>query len=154
MIIEFFNQPYGLIAIGIVLIILDMFVLGWSTLFFSFFGGGCLVVAGLTYLEWEHVTTPTQKLLWISVIAFILGVIFFLFIKKKSDSDKNQTDIGLVGTTFVLDNDLEAGKEGATRFSGVMWKVRSKENLKAGTRVIIKHCEVGRLYVESQEEIN
>jgi len=151
MIANFMSQPLGLVTIGIILIIIDILILGWSTLFFTFFGCGCLVVAGLAYFDWEYVVTIPQKLMWISSIAVLLGVLFWRVVKRKSSSDPEPSN-GLVGVTFVLSDDVSANTESFTRFSGVIWKVKSKYDIKMGSTVMINKCEVGRLFIEPADD--
>ena len=53
----------------------------------------------------------------------------------------------LIGHSFVLDSDISHTNLGAHHFSGIEWKVKSVEEIGAGTEVEVVKTEVGALTV-------
>jgi len=133
---------------GFVMLALEV-VTGFTTGVFLFGGLGALT----TGLLMSFGVLPETWIAGVSCTGISSGIAALLLWKplKKLQDDRpagkdNSSD--LVGHEFVVDSDIAINKPGATKYSGISWKVEidkeaGVDTIEAGQRVSVTSVEVG-----------
>jgi len=138
-----------LIVIGLLLLAIEVLVLSFSTFVLFFIGIGS-ILTGMLMLTGLLPATWLNSLLAIAIISTIVALVSWRWLKRMQNKvESNQVNNDMIGHQFVLSADLLVGQTITHRYSGIDWKVKAKQQLKAGTEVKIINMEVGLLYVES-----
>jgi len=139
-----------LIFIGIVLLVIEVGMLGFSVLILFFVGMACILTGALIMLGLlPH--TLAAAFGSIAVLSLLLAVVLWKPLKKMQESpDSHSVKGDFIGHTFRLEQDVSSSRYGSYRLSGVEWKVRSETPLSAGAEVQITKVEVGLLTVAAK----
>lgn len=136
------------IAIGIALLVIEILVFGFSTLFLLFFGIAFILNGGLILLGILPPTYPSS--LWFTgVTGFVLTALAWKPMKHLQSREPKPVVApnSSFDHTFMLSMDSSFGDGPNYRYSGIEWKVRSEELIKVGTKVKITSEQVGVLWV-------
>ncbi|MDM7862011.1 NfeD family protein [Alteromonas sp. ASW11-36] len=141
------NMPHFLLGIGIALLIVEI-LLGFTTILLFTLGISFILTSGLMYFG-----IIDEQMLDAFIAVAVLDTIFTALLwrpmrKLQKNVDSTPVTSDLVGMTFNLESDVAPGIDGETRYSGITWKVKSAQSLKAGTEVKVVRVEVGVLFVE------
>ncbi len=148
----FEQMPVLLAVLGIVLLIVEFAVLGFSTLFLVFISMACFATALLQVLG-----LLPETLLWstasIAGFTVVFGVLLWkpmrrLQNRQQSEHDQPNTINGL---QFRLQGDLGPTTHTVHQYSGIEWSVELDESvdheLPAGTAVVVTRTTVGKMFV-------
>lgn len=139
-----------LVFLGIVLLVIEVGVLGFSVFILFFVGMACIVTGGLIMLTLLP-DTLGAAFGSIAALSLLFAVILWKPLKKMQDSADSRTVKGdFIGHGFRLEQDVSNQRYGSYRLSGVEWKVRSETPLSAGSEVEIVKVEVGLLTVAAK----
>ena len=146
------NMAVILIFLGLALLAIEVVVLGFSVVLLFFIGLGCLVTGILMFVGIIPLTLPSA-LLGVAVFTLATAAGLWKPLKKLQD-DVIPQDVksDLIGHSFILDTDVSHTKIGLHRFSGLDWKVKSNQDISAGTEVEVVKAEVGELTVAAKSE--
>jgi|SRR5688572_25224749 len=136
-----------LVVLGVVLLVLEVGVFGFS-LFILFFIGLACILAGISMAI--GILPQTLVVAFGSVAAFSLALAFTLWkpLKKMQDSGGNKDVKGdFIGHSFTLASPVSSTQTSLHRMSGVDWKVKSGVPISAGTTVEVVKVEVGEITV-------
>ncbi len=143
------NITQTLIVMGLLALIVEVSVLGFSTFFLFFLGFAMLLTASLMGLDWLD---PT----WVNAVyaCAILTLIFAIVLWKPLKKFQSQQEIKSINSdfadiTFTLNEDLMPDTLYHFSYSGVQWKLKSDTPLEKGTLVKVVKKEVGVFWVES-----
>jgi hypothetical protein len=148
------NLIETILIIGIVLLIVEIVVLGFST-FFLFFAG--LAALATALIMWIGLIPETLHWTLISISFFT--VIFAALLWKKLSKlqnkvDHKRADSDLIGHTFVLSEDVEAAlpmkDKPQYQYSGINWHLNAHEDLSKGTLVEVIQANVGSLVIKAK----
>jgi len=137
------------IALGFILLALEVLVFGFTTIVMFFAGLGA-VTAGLL------MQTGVLPQTWIAGIACfgistgMYGVLLwkpFQRIQSNSTPQQKQSS-DLIGLEFVLEQDITSQQPGTTRYSGINWRVEidkeaGADTLHSGQRVVVTSVDAG-----------
>lgn len=143
--------PTFLAIISLLLIIVEIAIFGFGTLFLLFLALGCMFTAGLMYLGLLD-QTMLNAAVSTGLLSLAAGALLWRPIKKLQTSTQsldNQPNV-FAGVSFTLASDLVKGQDSFHRYSGIDWKLvldDGWENLPAGTEVEVCKTAVGKLYV-------
>jgi membrane protein implicated in regulation of membrane protease activity len=150
----FTSLPTLLSFVGVALIIIEILVLGFSSIFLIFVAAACFTAALLMALGlFEH------SILNASVSVAIFSFVWALFLWKplktlqqRQQSPEDQPN-SFSGVTFSLSDDLAPGSSIVHEYSGITWQVfltaDQSQVLVKGTEVQVVKSEVGKMYVKS-----
>ena len=137
------------IALGFILLALEVLVFGFTTIVMFFAGLGAVTTGLLMKLG----VLPHTWIAGIACFGISTGVYSVLFWKPfqriQANSTPQQTPSSdLVGLEFVLEQDVTPGQAGTTKYSGVSWRVEidrqaGVEQLKRGQRVSVCSVDAG-----------
>jgi len=143
------HLPQTLVVLGLIFLVIEVLVLGFSTFVLLFVGVGTIITGLLMALGFLP-ETLVNALLATAVISSLVALVSWKPMKRMQNNvEAHQVENGMVGETFTLEEDLLLGKTVSHRYSGIDWKVKSKQALIAGTEVKIVNMQVGVLTVEA-----
>lgn len=150
---QFITQhlPESLIALGIILIAIEVGIMGFATLFLIFIGGASLLTGIAMKIEWIAVSM-NNALIFTGLFSVVLAIVAWQPMKKLQSQSSKQGQISdIVGMCFELTSELSSSQMSSYRYSGILWTVKPGEKLDAtlavGTQVTVTAVEVGTLYV-------
>lgn len=134
---------------GLGLMVLEVLVFGFSTIFLFYLGlagiiTGILVLIGIVSATWGAVAGSLAVLTAGSAIVLWKPLKRF---QNKTDSRRATNDI--IGYRFTLATDASLEQPGSHSYSGIQWRVVSPVPLSAGTKVKVIGTDVGELTVEA-----
>ncbi|REL30913.1 NfeD family protein [Thalassotalea euphylliae] len=138
----------SLVTLGLLLLIIEVAVLGFSTFILTFVGLA-LVVAGSLVLTSLVPVQLMPIVLTIAIFTTIFAAILWKPLKRfqnRQDTHKVKNDF--IGMEFVLDKEIDATSSATHKLSGIDWQVKAKQAIPAGTKVVVTDTEVGELWVE------
>lgn len=142
------HRPGFWIALGFILLVLEVLLFGFTTIIFFFAGLGALI----TGLAMNLGLLPETWIAGVSCFGVTTGLLSLLLWKplmnlqgKGAPAVKPTSDF--VGYEFVLQQDVTRVTPGKQRYSGVDWKVEldadTSEQLPAGQRVVVTSVDAG-----------
>ena len=144
----FSNIPQTLVTLGLLALIIEVLILGCSTLVLLFFGVAMLLTSGLIYIG----LIDANWLSTISTLAIITLLLTLVLWKpmKKLQNKSAQTEINSDFATiqFELEEDLLPSTIYNFNYSGIQWNVKSTSPIDKGVIVKVVKKEVGILWVE------
>jgi membrane protein implicated in regulation of membrane protease activity len=142
------NLAQALLILGLVLLVVEVLVLGFSTFFMFFIGLGFIVTA-LFFFSDVFEPTMVNALISISIVSGLSAVLLWQPLKKMQNSVGNKkVDSDIIGYQFELEEELLKGSILKHQFSGVSWKVSSDQNIERGETVEVTEVGVGKMKVK------
>jgi membrane protein implicated in regulation of membrane protease activity len=147
-----------ILIIGVVLLIVEVAVLGFST-FFLFFAG--LAAVSTALIMWAGLVPETWLYALFSTAVFTLIYAALLWKRlsaMQQDVDTTRAKSDLIGHSFVLPEDVIVTKplqeKPVYQFSGIDWRLDAQNDLVAGTIVEVKQADVGVLIIDAKQAVN
>ena len=146
-------EPWHWLVLGFVLLIIEMFVPTFASLWF---GGAAIIVAALAWLL--PISVSMQIIIWL-VLSAIFLLAWFKFIKPLS-VDRTKAGLGgsiIIGETGMIIVAPQLNRAGVVRFSvpivgAAEWMCRtSGEQVAVGDRVIVTDIVGNELIVSSMQ---
>jgi membrane protein implicated in regulation of membrane protease activity len=143
------NLAESLLILGILLLVIEVAVLGFSTFVLFFVGCAALLTGGLLYVgiipdTWLAAMFSTGILTALSAILLWKPL---KNMQTKVDTTKAKGD--LVGHSFVLVEDVAPELTPEYHYSGIDWKLKASEHLTAGTQVEVTQADVGVFHIKA-----
>ncbi len=141
------------IIIGLILLAIEIWVLGLSTIVLLALGLGC-IITGLV----AHLSFFPASPIWLTSVSTINAAILLIILWKPlkkwqqpKDTTTNQYS-DFIGLTFILESELTFQQPSQVRYSGVLWKLvlspKDKEiTYPIGTKVTVIGVDVGQFTV-------
>lgn len=137
------------IALGFILLGIEVLVFGFTTIVFLFAGLGAVT----TGLLMQTGLLPETWTAGISSLGLSTGLFSILLwkplhrIQSNSTPQKDQSS-DLIGLEFVLEQDITHIQPGTTKYSGISWRVEIDKTagvdaISAGTRVVVVSLDAG-----------
>ncbi|UTV29183.1 NfeD family protein [Photobacterium atrarenae] len=148
---EFITEhlPQALMVLGVLALITEVAVLGMSTFILLFLGLSLLatgILMNVAILDSSLTTALWSNTLLTAALAFILWKPL-----KRMQESKGAKDIqsDFAELTFILESDVDDRGLTQYAYSGINWKLKSRQPLAAGTQVKVVKKEVGVMWVEA-----
>lgn len=144
--------PEFFFAAGIILLLIEIIFLSFSTFVLFFLGIGCITTALLLYLEMVPLAVD-KALLTTSIVSIGAAVVLWRSINRlTSDNSETRVDEGFVNHEFILIESISRVSPGNYRYSSVNWEVlpHGDVTLEAGVKVEVVSVEVGRFFVQEK----
>lgn len=148
------NLIETILIIGVVLLIIEIVVLGFST-FFLFFAG--LAAIATAAIMWVGLIPETVS--WALISTAVFTAVFAALLWRRLYSlqnsvDHKRADSDLIGHTFILSENVEAAlplkEKPLYQYSGVNWYLDALEDIAKGTRVEVVQADVGTLLIKAK----
>lgn len=137
---------------GILLLIIEMLVLGFST-FILFFLGLSLLLSGLI-MSASAVPETLISAMWLnSVLTSLLAILLWKPLKRmqQNKGEPNEIKSDFIGQEFILEDDVDLSGNSTRLYSGVSWSLKSKTPIAKGSQVRVVKADVGVLWVDVLE---
>jgi membrane protein implicated in regulation of membrane protease activity len=145
----FNNLAESLLILGIFLLVIEVAVFGFSTFVLFFVGCGAVVTSALLYVG----IIPDTLLAAMFTTGLLTGLSAVLLWKPlknmQNNVDTTKAKSDLVGHRFVLVEDVALELIPEYHYSGINWKLKSRENLVAGTQVEVVQVDVGVFHIKA-----
>jgi membrane protein implicated in regulation of membrane protease activity len=145
----FNNLAESLLILGIFLLVIEVAVFGFSTFVLFFVGCGALLTSALLYVG----IIPDTLLAAMFTTGLLTGLSAVLLWKPlknmQNNVDTTKAKSDLVGHRFVLVEDVALELIPEYHYSGINWKLKSRENLVAGTQVEVVQVDVGVFHIKA-----
>lgn len=148
------HQAEFWIAVGFLLLAIEVLVMGFATLFLFFIGLGALVtgflmMAGILPQTW--IAGVSSLGICSGIVAGALWAPLHRMQGKRTPRKDVSSDF--TGLEFVLEQDVTSLAPGSKRYSGIEWKVEidkdaGVDSIPAGQRVVVASVEVGLFRVK------
>jgi membrane protein implicated in regulation of membrane protease activity len=143
------NLAESLLILGILLLVIEAAVLGFSTFVLFFVGCAAVVTAGLLYVgiipdTWLSAMFSTGMLTALSA-----ALLWKPLKNMQTQVDTKKVKGDLVGHSFILVEDVAPELNPQYHYSGIDWKLRANEHLLAGTKVEVIQVDVGVFHVKA-----
>lgn len=148
------NFVETVLIIGIVLLIVEIVVLGFSTFFLFFAGLAAITTAVIMWFGLIPETTLVA-ILSIAILTSIFAVLLWKpLAKMQNQVDNTRASSDLIGHSFVLPEDVKGvaapDKQPRYQFSGLTWQLDAHEDIAKGTLVEVFQVDVGVLLVKAK----
>jgi len=137
------------IALGFILLAMEVLVFGFTTIVMFFAGLGAVT----TGLLMQSGLLPQGWIAGIACFGISTGIYGILLWKPLNRIQSNSTpqqeqSSDLIGLEFVLEQDISLTQTGYTKYSGIQWRVEidrdaGVDQLKAGSRVKVTSVDAG-----------
>ena len=143
------NLAESLLILGILLLVIEVAVLGFSTFVLFFVGCAAVVTAGLLYVGIIP-DTGLSAMLSTGVLTGLSAVLLWKPLKNmQTQVDTTIAKGDLVGHRFILVEDVAPDLTPEYHYSGVNWKLKANEHLVAGTQVEVTQADVGVFHIKA-----
>jgi membrane protein implicated in regulation of membrane protease activity len=145
----FDNLAESLLIFGILLLVIEVAVLGFSTFVLFFVGCAAVVTAVLLYVGIIP-DTGLAAMFSMGLLTALSAVLLWKPLKNMQiqvDTTKAKGD--LVGHSFILVEDVAPGLTPEYHYSGIGWKLKASEHLVAGTKVEVTQADVGVFHIKA-----
>jgi membrane protein implicated in regulation of membrane protease activity len=143
------NLAESLLILGILLLVIEVAVLGFSTFALFFVGCAAVVTAGLLYVGIIP-DTWLSAMLSTGVLTGLSAVLLWKPLKNmQTQVDKTKAQGDLVGHRFILVEDVAPELTPEYHYSGIDWKLKANEHLVAGTHVEVTQADVGVFHIKA-----
>ena len=145
----FSNISQTLLVLGLLALIIEVLILGCSTLVLLFFGIAMLLTSGLIYIgiiDANWISTLSTLAIITLLLTIALWKPFKKLQNKPAKTDLN-TDFAVI--TFKLEKALLPSERYTFNYSGIQWLIKSETTIAKGVTVKVVKKEVGVLWVES-----
>ena len=146
--------PEFFFATGVILLLIEIIFLGFSTFVLFFLGIGCVATSLLLFLGTIPLAVD-KALLATSLISVGSAIFLWGFLKQLTRENKEtRVDEGFVNHEFTLSESISRTSPGSYQYSSVTWQVVPYRDiaLDAGTKVEVVSVEVGRFFVQEKVE--
>jgi membrane protein implicated in regulation of membrane protease activity len=143
------NLAESLLIIGLILLVIEVAVLGFSTFVLFFVGLAAMVTGALLYVSILP-DSGLGALFSTGILTIVFAIVLWRPLKRMQSSvspKKAQGD--LVGHQFVLKDFVSPAVSPSYHYSGVNWTLISDEAIEAGTRVEVIEAEVGAFHIKA-----
>ncbi|MFT5708573.1 MAG: hypothetical protein ACI9ES_002876, partial [Oceanospirillaceae bacterium] len=138
---------------GLVVLVIEILVLGFSTFFLFFLGIG-LISTGLIFFAGAVEQTAIAALVSVSLISSVAAIVLWRPLKKMQNSvEKKQIKSDLIGYRFRLEEALAEKTVIVHKYSGISWKISSDQPIALGEEVEVFEVSVGKMKVKLVEKI-
>jgi len=145
------NLAESLFIIGLILLVVEVVVLGFSTFVLFFVGVAAIATSILLYAG----LLPDSLLgasLCTGVFTLVAAGLLWQPLKRmQSDVSPKKAQGDLVGHQFVLQESVSPTASVTYHYSGVSWKLICTAPIEAGTRVEVIDAEVGAFHIKVVE---
>lgn len=147
------NLAETLLILGLILLGIEILVLGFSTFILFFVGISAVTTAGLIYSD-AIPNTWLSALSALAVTTCLSALLLWKSLKNfQSKVDNTRAASDLVGYRFILVDDISSDTNAIHHYSGIAWKLRSKEPIKSGTWVEVTQADVGEFTVRPRYDL-
>lgn len=137
------NLAETLFIIGLIILIIEVTVLSFSTIILFMIGAATIITSVTMYLG---ILSPNilDALLMIGIVTAVLAIVLWKPFKQLQNAkDDKAVSSDLVGFTFILAQDITPESDVKYKYSGIEWRLVSTQTIAAQTKVKVVAVNVG-----------
>ncbi|AEF55076.1 NfeD family protein [Marinomonas posidonica] len=143
------NLAQSLLVAGLILLVIEVVVLGFTTFFLFFAGLGAVLTSVLLYADIVPNTT-LSALMSTGVLTLIAALVLWRPLKSMQANVSGKKAQGdLVGHQFILKDRVSPTESPTHQYSGVSWHLVSQDTIEVGTRVEVTEAQVGTFHIKA-----
>jgi membrane protein implicated in regulation of membrane protease activity len=142
------NLAETLFLVGLLLLIIEVTVLSFSTIILFMIGASFILTALLVYggVVDENLLNAIFS---VAILTVVLSVgLWKTFKRLQNQQDDKPVTSDLVGLVFVLPDAVGPDKTVSYEYSGITWQVQADVDIAAKTKVVVTAVAVGTLTVK------
>ena len=144
------NLSESLIMAGLILLVIEVVVLGFSTFVLFFVGIAAVLTGGLMTVGVVS-NSMLSALSSVGVLTALLAMLLWRPLRSmQGNVESKNVKRDLVGHTFILNEAVSMTKTPAYRHSGIDWSLSSEQELAAGTLVEVTGVAVGKFIIREK----
>ena len=143
------NLPQSLFVIGLILLVIEVAVLGFSTFVLFFVGLASMATGALVYIGVIPDNLLSASFSTGLLTMFIALVLWKPLKRMQSKVSRKKVKSEFIDHQFVLKEPVSPTLSPKHHYSGVEWSLVSEEPIDAGTRVEVIEAEVGILHIRA-----
>ncbi len=145
------NLAQSLLVVGLILLVIEVAVLGFSTFFLFFAGIGAVLTSVLLYVNMIPYTM-LSALMSTGILTLIAALVLWRPLKSmQANVSVKKAQGDLVGHQFILKDTVSPTESPTHQYSGVQWHLVSEETIEAGTRVEVIEAQVGIFHIKAMD---
>ncbi|GGN21047.1 MULTISPECIES: NfeD family protein [Marinomonas] len=145
------NLAQSLFIVGLILLVIEVTVLGFSTFVFFFVGLAAMATGALVYVG----VLPNSVLsasFSTGVMTILAALVLWKPLKRmQSKVSTKKTKSEFTDHQFFLKESVSPTQSPKYHYSGVEWSLVSEEPIEAGTKVEVTEAEVGKLHIKAMD---
>lgn len=148
---EFFtnNLAESLFVAGLILLVIEVVVLGFSTFVLFFVGLAAMLTGALLYVG-VLPDNVLSAMLSTGVLTLIAAGILWKPLKRmQSDVGSKKVKSDFIDHQFILQEPASPTLSPKYHYSGIDWVLICEEPIEAGTKVEVTEAEVGKLHIKA-----
>ena len=145
------NLAESLFVAGLILLVIEVAVLGFSTFVLFFVGLASMAAGALLYLGIVPDSVFSASLSTGVITAIVAAVLWQPLKRMQSNVSTKKAQGDLVGHQFILQEFVSPTSVTMYHYSGVDWKLISSMPIEVGTRVEVIDAEVGMFHIQVVE---
>lgn len=145
------NLAESLFIIGLILLVVEVVVLGFSTFVLFFVGVAAITTSILLYIGLLPDSVLSASLCTGVITLVAAGLLWQPLKRMQSDVSPKKAQGDLVGHQFILQESVSPMAPVTYHYSGVNWKLICSVAIEAGTRVEVIDAEVGAFHIKTVE---
>ena len=137
------NLAETLFIIGLIVLIIEVTVLSFSTIILFMIGAATIITSVTMYLG---ILSPNilDAVLMIGIVTAALAIVLWKPFKQLQNAkDDKAVSSDLVGFTFILAQELTPESDVKYKYSGIEWRLVSTQTIAAQTKVKVVAVNVG-----------
>lgn len=137
------NLAETLFIIGLIILIIEVTVLSFSTIILFMIGAATIITSVTMYLG---ILSPNilDAVLMIGIVTAVLAITLWKPFKQLQNAkDDKAVSSDLVGFTFILAQDITPESDVKYKYSGIEWRLVSTQTIAAQTKVKVVAVNVG-----------
>lgn len=137
------NLAETLFIIGLIILIIEVTVLSFSTIILFMIGAATIITSVTMYLG---ILSPNilDAVLMIGIVTAVLAIVLWKPFKQLQNAkDDKAVSSDLVGFTFILAQDITPESDVKYKYSGIEWRLVSTQTIAAQTKVKVVAVNVG-----------
>ncbi|QUX95435.1 activity regulator of membrane protease YbbK [Marinomonas sp. CT5] len=143
------NLAQSLFIVGLILLVIEVTVLGFSTFVLFFVGLAAMATGALVYFG----VLPNSVLsasLSTGVITAVAALILWQPLKRlQSEVSTKKAKSEFTDHQFILKEPVSPTLSPKYHYSGIEWSLISEDFIEAGTKVEVTEAEVGKLHIKA-----
>ncbi|WP_392386930.1 NfeD family protein [Marinomonas primoryensis] len=145
------NLAQSLFVVGLIFMVVEVMVLGFSTFVLFFVGLAAMVTGALLYLGILP-DSVLSAMFSTGILTLIAALLLWKPLKRmQSNVSVKKTKSDFTNHCFILKEAVSPTQSPKHHYSGVEWALISEKPIAAGTKVEVTMAEVGKLHIKAVE---
>ncbi|ETI61971.1 NfeD family protein [Marinomonas profundimaris] len=148
------NLAQSLFVVGLILLVIEVAVLGFST-FVLFFVGLAAMLTGALLFFGVLPDSVLSAMFSTGVFTLIAAALLWKPLKSmQSNVSAKKVKSDFLDHRFILQEPVSPTLSPKYHYSGVDWALISEESIEAGTKVEVTEAEVGKLHIQAVKAVH